>query len=140
MDVLNTVDQIQEALENLGYETKTHNGSIHTVVGKFPAVLTIDENVLTISCRMASLGDFQEDKVPELLFACLDANSRIKPFAWEIITASDHPDLDDPAEFPLNFSDSVPLGDLSFEELNKAMESLWRAVADSTEVLHIGLD
>jgi hypothetical protein len=103
-------------------------------------VLTInDSNEVVINCQVAKLGDLNEDDIPTVQFGLLDANTRISPFAFGIISGSDNPEINDAAQFPIVLTDSIPLGDLSTGELNAAMDSLLVAIESAGEVLRLGL-
>lgn len=141
---LENLGQIAEALEEMGYEIHLHEDAIHTKVGgrsnPFMAVLTINENnELVITCKVAKLGDYDEDKVPELQFALLDANTQIRPYAFGIISGVDNPEMEDVEEFPIVLTDSLPLGDFCGEELQSSMDSLLMAIESSSDELRIGL-
>ncbi|MEE9263180.1 MAG: hypothetical protein V3V11_01885, partial [Vicinamibacteria bacterium] len=84
-------------------------------------------------------GDIPEDNISTFAVAALDANSRISPFAFATLTASDNPELDEPQQWPVVLTDSIPLGDLSPGELEAAMNSLWSALAESRDVLEAGI-
>jgi hypothetical protein len=141
---ITNLTQVAEALESVGYEAICHDDAVHTKVGgtqnPFTAVLTInaDRNVLVITCQLAKLGDIPEENISTFAVAALDANSRISPFAFATLTASDNPDLDEPQQWPVVLTDSLPLGDLSGGELEAAMDSLWSALAEGRDVLQAG--
>ena len=134
-----------ELLESSGYEVEFVDGTIRLKVGgmdePFLAVITADDagSQLAISCQLAKWGDIAEDRLLDFAVACLDANTRIRPFAFATITASDEPGLDDDDEWPIVLTNSVPLGDLSPDELQAAMDSLWAALASSRDALRVGM-
>ncbi|MBZ0264405.1 hypothetical protein K8I28_07025 [bacterium] len=138
---LDSLPQFAEVLENNAYECKLDDQSVQVKVGSkenpIVGVITIDDsnNSLNITCRIARLGDIPEDNVPQFMAACLDANTRILPYAFGLLTASDNPALDDPREWPIVLVDSMPLGDLSEEEFLSAMSNLWIALQASRDVL-----
>ena len=142
---ITNLTQVAEALELAGYEAACHEDAVYTKVGgtqsPFTAVLTInlDRNALVITCQLAKLGDVPEENISAFAVAALDANSRISPFAFATLTASDNPELDQPQQWPVVLTDSIPLGDLSGGELEAAMNSLWSALAESRDVLEAGL-
>jgi len=143
--IIETLQQVAEVLEDLGYNVKSHDDAVHIAVGgtdnPFVAVITINEqNELVITCQVAKLGDLNEDEIPTVQFYLLDANTRIRPFAFGIITASDDPEYDDAADYPIVLTDSIPLGDLCEDELTAAMDSLLVALKSSDEALRIGLE
>lgn len=141
---IENLEQTAEELLGLGYNVIHNEEAVHVAVGgtetPFTAVLTInDSNDVVINCQVAKLGDLNEDDIPTVQFALLDANTRIRPYAFGIISGSDNPEMDDAAQFPIVLTDSIPLGDLSTGELNSAMDSLLVAVESADEVLRIGL-
>ncbi len=146
MSDIETLEQVAEVLEENGYEPVASEGAVSVGVGgqeaPFAATLTINKErqELSITCQLAVLGDVLDDRELEFTVACLDANTRVRPYAFAVITASDNPELDDPDEWPVVLTDSLPLGDLSPAELISSMDSLWAALAASWDVLHTGMD
>jgi len=142
---IQTLDQVADVLEALGYETQLDAKSVFTKVGgtdaPFTAVITRNEvrHSLDITCQIATLGDVREANTPNFLLAALDANSTVRPFAFAIISDADDPDLDDPDEWPVVLTESIPIGDLSDAEIAAAMDNLWSALAASRPVMEIGL-
>ena len=145
MATIQGLDDIAEVLTTNGYELEAGDDAVRLKVGgmdtPFVAVITTNEenSELAISCQLAKWGDVDEGRLLEFAVACLDANTRIRPFAFATITASDHPELDDPDEWPVVITNSVPLGDLSPAELQTAMDSLWSALASSRDVIRTGV-
>jgi hypothetical protein len=107
----------------------------------FTAVITpaVEDASLVINCQLARMGDFPEGNTGSFMLAALDANSRIRPYAFAVLTDSDDPSLDDPADWPVVLTNRIPLGDLSEGEVVVAMGNLWEAVLGSKSVLEIGL-
>lgn len=147
MGTINTLEQVAEALGDLGYEAIHENEAVRTVVGgseaPFTAVLTTnaDGSELVITCQLAKVGDIPEDKSETFAWACLDANTRVRPYSLATITAVDDENLDsdDEADYPIVLTDSVPLGDLSESELGSAMDNLWEALTAASLVLEFAL-
>jgi len=144
MGKISNLHQVAEALEDLGYDVKFTEEAVHIAIGgmdnPFVAVLTINnENELVITCQLAKLGDLREDEVPAVQFSLLDTNTRIRPYAFGIISASDEPEYNDAADYPIVLTDSLPIGDLSLEELSASMDSLLLALESSGEALRLGL-
>ena len=74
-----------------------------------------------------------EDLSRESLFMLLDANSRVNPYAFAIVTAADSDEFEDyEQDVPLILIDSVPVGDLCREELIRAIEDLKVALMQSS--------
>lgn len=144
MKKLDNLQQISEALEELGYQVKFSTEAIHIAIGgttnPFLAVATVnDRNELVITCKVAKLGDLEEEKIPEIEFLLLDANTQIRPYAFGIISSNDNPDMIDAAEFPIILTDSLPLGDLCKEELSCSLDGLLMALESSSEIFRDGL-
>ncbi len=143
MDNIATVEQVAQVLEENGYATQTEEAAVYTGIGgsenPFTAVLNICDEDLVITCQVAKLGDLNEDSVAAAAIAALDANTRVRPYAYALISDADDVDLDDETQWPLVLTDSMPLGDLSSGELMANMDALWQAIAASREVLEIGL-
>jgi hypothetical protein len=135
---------VAEALEDLGYAVRSNDDAVHVAVGgtkkPFVAVLTISESgELVITSQVATLGDLIEDDIPAVQFGLLDANTRVRPFAFGVITSTDNPEIADAADFPVIVTDSLPLGDLCRDELAAEMDGLLLALNSSDEALRIGL-
>lgn len=144
-DILESIEDVDSALEELGYETIKHSDSIHVAMGSsdHPFVSVMVRNFqgdLVITCQVAKMGDLDEDKIPEVQLMLLDANTRIRPYAFGIITSSDNPELDDAADFPIVLTDSIPMIDLCKEELESSMDSLLAALQTSSEALRVGIN
>ncbi len=141
---LDDLEEVSDFLEELGYSVIPHEDTLHVAIGSvenpFVAVFMInDNNELVITCRVAKLGDLNEDEIPNVQLMLLDANTRVRPYAFGIITGSDNPDLDEAEDFPIVLTDSIPLGDLSEDELEFSMESLLVALKASDDALRDGL-
>lgn len=141
-DNLTTLAEMAEVLEDSGYEVAAGSGFLAVKVprgGKAPAhaSLTIDEirAKLIVSCRVARYGDVAEDRLPAFQAALLDANTRIDPFAFATLTDRDDPNLESPAEWIVVLIESLPIGDLSVNELRTAMADLAKALPVSDEIL-----
>jgi len=141
MDI-RTTEQVTETLLSLGFDAEQIEGGVACKIGSakdpFLCLMNIDGQILNIVCQVGKLGDFDEDDVPLITYNALNANSRIRPFAFEIIDSRDDPTLTDPKDFELVLADSMPIGDLSEEELEQAMQSLRTALRGLGEVIRIG--
>lgn len=138
---IETLAQMAEVLELEGYEVVETEHSVLVRIGgaehPFVAVITKNEeaNQVQINCKLATLGEIPEDKVAQFFAGCLDANTRIVPYAVGLVSGADNPDLDDEKGWPVVLIDSLPLGDLCKEELLGSFDSLWMALQASREVL-----
>ncbi|MCP5120536.1 MAG: hypothetical protein GY953_57820 [bacterium] len=143
-DNLQTLPQMAEALEDLGYEVGQQDDFVAVrvpVAGADPytAVLTVDDErqKVIITCQLARYGDIAEDKLLDFLAAQSDANTRIQPFAFATLTNLDDPDRADADDWLFVLIDSLSLGDLADSELETAMADLQRAMPEVTGVLDI---
>lgn len=137
MNNINTTEDIQNALTLLGYESTQLNESVAVKVGSFTALLTIAEDNLRISCRIATMSQINPDKEGEFYVGMLDANSRIVPYAYALLTSEDG--LDENSDDIIVLTDSVPLGDFSQDELACSLTSLRSAILESASVIRVGL-
>lgn len=135
MKNISNLEQIETVLESSGYETaRDDQGVVMKIGGKsvpFTSVFTIDEgqNQIIINCQIARMGDIKEEELSKVMFSLLDYNTVIRPYAFAIISATENPDLDDEEQWPVVLTDSLPLGDLSSDELIASVESLWSALS-----------
>ena len=137
--MLDTKEQVAQALEAWGYETLISDKSVITKVGgnenPYTAVLYLDNGKLNISCEIAKLGDFPDDKLSILAFNALSGNTVIDPFAFAIIDSSDDSTLENAEDYLLILTDTIPLGHLSEAELEFSMDCLWDALTESSNIL-----
>ncbi len=134
--MLETLNQIAGALENFGYEVQESENGVACKVGKLVSVLTIDSNnQLNITCQIAKASDIADAE--KFALVALDANTRILPYSIAMITANDNPDeySDEDADCPVVLIDSIPLGNLSESELDRAMNSLLEALMSCKDEL-----
>ena len=136
---MSNLPQILEGLEDAGYVAKQEEDAILVRLdGGIPAVLTVDDDELHITCQLATLGELREENSLEFAFAALDVNSRISPFAISLITERDDASLTDASEYVVTLVDTIPLGDFEQSELMSAMQSLLTALIGCKEVLEVG--
>lgn len=144
MDNIDNLARVSEVLEELGYNVKHSEDSVQIALGStenpFVAVLTVsNSDELVFTCQVAKLGDLVEDEIPAVQFFLLDANTKIRPFAFGILTASDNAEYDEAENYPIVLTDSLPMGDLSVSELASEMDSLYFAIESGSEALRMGL-
>ena len=124
---LTSIESVANALQDMGYETTTQegNGLSVSISKNLTAVVSCsnDGETLTIGCDIANIEDMDEQKFPEFAFVALTLNSTILPYS--IVLLSD--DLDETEVAMMN---TIPMGDdLSYGELESAMDSLLSAIA-----------
>jgi hypothetical protein len=132
---------IATGLEKLGYVAEQDELAIVVRLdGGFAATLTINgQSELVITCQVATLGELREENLLTFFAAALDANSRIAPFAFSLITERDDSTIASERQYVVTLVDTVPLGDFEEQELEAAMQSLVTALVGSREVLEAGV-
>ena len=144
-DNVSTPAELVEALEKLGYDaelTEGDNNSVQTSVGnngaRFPVVFTLLDDKLNIACEVARLGDLDEERLPVMAMKALDANTDGNPLAWGLLTGSDDPSRNESKDWSLVATDSMPVGDLSKDELEHEMDAVLSRVMGAEDVLGDG--
>ena len=139
---IRTLPRIAEVIEDLGYEVGLQPECVVVKISvadgeSYTALVTIDEErqKAVITCEIARYGDVPEDRLPDVLVAQSDANTRIDPFAFATITNLDDPERADASDWLFVLIDSMPLGDLCTAELEAAMFDLQRAVREVGTVM-----
>lgn len=137
--MIKSVEELAEVLEANGYEAMVNGNAVFTKVGgsstPYTAVIEYNSDNISISCELARLGEFEEEQLPQVFAAALSANTVIDPFAFAIIDETDDDSITSAEEYSLILTDSMPISDLSPEELIYAMEKLWAALTESARVL-----
>lgn len=137
------LEGIAEVLNVRGYKITMAEDSILFAIGgnehPFTGVITMTEKEVIITCQIAKAGDIEEDNSVNFFAACAAINARIRPYAVAMITDSNHPDEDESHEWPIVLTDSLPVGDLSEDELVSSINSLWSALSETSKVLAIGV-
>ncbi len=139
---INSPALLEKLLEHHGYTPKVSGDSVFVPIGvgaaPYTAAFTFNRTgQIQITCQLATLGDFPEDKLGELSIAALDANTQISPYAFAIIGASEG-DVEI-HQCPLVLIDTLPVSDLSAEEVIYSVDKLLEALTYSRNILKIGL-
>lgn len=133
---LGTLEEIHEALEDLGYQSKVQDESLSVNVNRgVVASIIADQDELTVCCHLTTLGRLLPDDAEQAAAVCahlMRHNVAISPFAISLIADEDD---EDPEDDPVALIDSVPLGNFSLQELKKLMENLNKAVASTGKLV-----
>ncbi len=129
----NELSQVEQLLNDNGYEVVTNDDNIATVIvldgSSYPVSISIIDDQLKVVCQLGTVGEFLPEENEEnaiALFANLLAtNATICPFAVAILSDNDDDDL---SNDPVVLMDSVPMGDLCPKELLSMMDSLRKAI------------
>jgi hypothetical protein len=138
-----TLVEVHETLLSLGYQSAFQNSSVAVKVGgldkPFVAVITHNQstNHFQITCLVTKLGQIDEDNLTHFAIAALDANSRIVPFAFALLTEATSTKANKVEDWPVVLVHAIPVGDLSRGELDSAMKSLVAALIASANVLEL---
>ena len=137
MTKVESLADVVSALQGLGYHAATKEGGVLTGVTvaeeegssrEFLMMITEENGSLELNCQICTIGDLQknhdDNELAALAWVFLAVNAEIQPWAIALI----NPDgvLDETDTVVL--TDSLPLGDLSTEELDSAMTTLQRAL------------
>jgi len=136
---ISTLADCQQALQGLGYHAKLTDEGVMTGVSlteedgssrDFLMLITEENGNLEMNCQLCTIGDLEtdheENALAALAWVFLAENAEIQPWAIALINPDGELDSTD----TLVLTDSVPLGDFSNEELESAMTSLTRALAN----------
>ena len=134
---LETPEEIVEALGELGYSGSVVGNAVITKIGNFAVSLSKNDEGLRISCQITVMGQIPEDRLDSFVMAALGANAtdNIKPYAFAVITDSEDPDQDDPEEWPVILTDTIP--DITQKSIEWAMDQLVEAMTASKSVLSV---
>lgn len=136
---ISTLAEAQQALQQLGYHAKLTDDSVLTGVSlteddgssrDFVMLITLENGSLEFNCQICTIGyleqDHDEKALAALAWVFLALNAEIQPWGIALINPDGELDSSD----TVVLTDSIPIGDLSIEELESAMTTLLRALAN----------
>jgi hypothetical protein len=130
-----TSNHILSILLAQGYEASSDaDGVVLAKIANLPVVFHITDDALTVNCKVAVLGDIPEELLTVAALAVLSANTVINPFAFALIDATDDPSLES-EDYQIILTDKVPVGSLQPCEVVSCIDSLWKAIAESRNIL-----
>jgi hypothetical protein len=139
MSKVETTAQIAEVLKNNGYTAVNNDDSVSVLFGTrtnpISAIVNIIDKNMYIAVQLAKLGDLRRKDFNKAMFAMLASNNSVLPYAFDIQTASDNSKADKAEKWPITLINSVPVGDLSEEELIAAFDSLRTALVTAAGIL-----
>ena len=146
MNDIKTLADVERVLEEKGYKSQLNENNVTVSVGSenapFPCVILIDETNLTISCEITTWGQMIErissEMREEFFLSLLDMNSQTLPYAFSVLTDIDG-EGEDKASWPVVLIDSVPVGDISEDELLASMRSLNAALLTAKNLFDVNL-
>ena len=129
---LTSLSTIASTLSNAGYITSESENAVFVDLlhdGKeYPAVLQLQEDSLHVTCQLGKLSDFDQDALSLVSVNALAANVEMLPYAFAIIKPAQDAAVEAVAESPLVLINSVPVDDLSDDELLWAVRKLQSAL------------
>lgn len=136
---IQTLRDVASELELLAYDVKLTDNAVLVNANGFATVITQAPSSFVINTQIATLGDVGEDNLTQFFGAILDANTRIHPFAFGILTAEDTGEQDE-GSWPVVLIDSLPIGDLSTDELDRSFQALLSGILNSEAILREHLE
>ena len=135
MNTKELIEDFAETIEGLGYEVGVGEDSLTFRVGGFPVVATVSEDSrLVINCRVMNADKITND---EFFVEALDLNSVLSPYALALLTPEKDGVEGDPL---LVLTDTLPIGDLSKQEIGESVESLRNALVSSEGAIKTAVD
>jgi hypothetical protein len=146
MNDIKTLADIERVLSEHGYTPSLNDGSVTLPIGAegspFPCVILMDDTNLTISCEIDTWGNLQKRVTPDmkddLYLAMLDLNTQTLPYAFAVLTEIDGEE-DDQSSFPVVLIDSMPVGDISDDELLSSLSSLLAALQTASNLYNVSV-
>lgn len=146
MNNIKILADVEKVLAEHGYNPTLNESSVTLPIGAegspFPCIILIDETNLTISCEIGTWGNLQERVSPkmrdEFYLAMLDLNTQTLPYAFAVLTDIDGED-EDKSTWPVVLIDSMPVGDISENELLESLRSLLAALQTASNLYNVSV-
>lgn len=146
MNDVKTLVDVERILEKQGYKPQINENSVAVPVGgssaPFLCIILMDDTSLTISCEISTWGQMlkrtTEDMKEDFFLSLLDMNSQTLPYAFSVLTDIDG-EGEDQNEWPVVLIDSMPVGDISENELLASMRSLSAALLTAKNLFDVSL-
>lgn len=118
---LKSLTSIAHILTEAGYTTAQDEDAVFVELRHEdqvrPAVLEIEDGALHVTCQLAKLSEFDQDQLSLVAINALAANVEMLPYSFAIIKPADGADADAVSDSPLVLINSIPVEDLSEDEL-----------------------
>jgi len=140
---LTSLSTIASTLSHAGYIASESENAVFVDLlhaGKeYPAVLQLQDDSLHVTCQLGKLSDFDQDALSLVAVNALAANVEMLPYAFAIIKPGQDANAEAVAESPIVLINSVPVDDLSEEELLWAMRKLQSALVAGCAAISIAV-
>lgn len=129
---LRSLTSISSTLEEAGYTTTQDENAVFVELSHGDkvraAVLQLQDGALHVTLQLAKLSDFDQDQLALVAINALAANVEMLPYAFAIIKPADNADDAAVSGSPLVLINSVPIEDLSEDELLWDIQKLQSAL------------
>lgn len=136
---LKSLNSIASTLEGAGYSTTRDENAIFVEMAHdgqiYPAVLQLQDDALHVTCQLGKLSDFEQDQLSLVTLNALAANVEMLPYAFAIIKPGGEADLSAVEDSPLVLINSVPVADLSEDELLWDLQKLQSALLSALNAI-----
>lgn len=140
---LTSLSTIASTLSHAGYIASESENAVFVDLlhaGKeYPAVLQLQDDSLHVTCQLGKLSDFDQDALSLVAVNALAANVEMLPYAFAIIKPGQAANAEAVAESPIVLINSVPIDDLSEEELLWAVRKLQSALVAGCAAISIAV-
>ena len=141
---LKSLTSIAHTLKEAGYATTKGDDAVFVELRHEDqvraAVLEIEDGALHVTCQLAKLSDFDQDQLSLVAVNALAANVEMLPYAFAIIKPAEDADADAVSESPLVLINSVPIEDLSEDELLWDIQRLQSALIAGAAAISTALN
>ncbi len=141
---LKSLTSIAHTLEEAGYATTQDEDAVFVELRHDdqirPAVLELEDGALHVTCQLAKLSDFDQDQLSLVAVNALAANVEMLPYAFAIIKPAGGADADAVSDSPLVLINSVPIEDLSEDELLWDIQRLQSALIAGAAAISTALN
>jgi hypothetical protein len=136
---LKSLHSIASTLEGSGYTATQDETAVfvelHHDGQLYPAVLQLQNDALHFTCQLGKLSDFDQDQLSLVAVNALAANVEMLPYAFAIIKPGEGADAEAVTESPLVLINSVPIEDLSEDELLWDVQKLQSALIAGVQAI-----
>jgi len=134
MEKISTIAQIAAVLANSGFKAKDGGNFVSVQLGSAAnpvnAIINLSDKNMYVACELAKVSDLRVKQFNQAMCAMIIGNTSVLPYAFTI-----HAEGKKLEKSPITLINSVPMGDLSEQELIAAVDSLQVAVNTGAEII-----
>jgi hypothetical protein len=136
---INSISQAAVVLSENQYAATDKGDFVSVLMGNrtnpVQAIVTIVEKEMFIVCELAKVGNIRSKDFNKATLTMLCNNNAVLPYGFDIETGSDNRKKDKAEDWPIVLINSVPLGDLSKDELLTAFDKLSSALVTAAKII-----